>query len=331
MRVLPILAAAAAVLGLSCSAQALVINASYDMSVNGAPAGFKSALQTAIGFFQSTFSDPITINIGFGWGEVGGYSIGSGALGQSQTYLVGYYTYGQVRTALIADSKSSADATAVASLPARDPTGGRRELMSTAEAKALGLRSGGGTDGFVGFNTTAPWTFDPTNRAASGEYDLIAVAEHEISEVLGRTADLGTFNSALEPLDLFRYSGRGVRALSPGNGQYFSIDGGVTNLDTFNGTGGGDLGDWAGFTIDAFNAAARPGMLLPISSADITALDVIGYDVRPGSAGSGAPLAGGTIGSSSGGQLDPVPEPGTLALLTAMLGLGLLARSRTAE
>jgi hypothetical protein len=57
--------------------------------------------------------------------------------------------------------------------------------MATAEAKALGLRSGGGTDGVVSFDATAPWTFDPTNRAAAGHYDLIGVAEHEISEVPG--------------------------------------------------------------------------------------------------------------------------------------------------
>lgn len=241
---------------------------------------------------------------------------------------MGYYNYGQVRNALIADRKSSADSTAVASLPAKDPTGGRRELMATAEAKALGLSSGGSTDGFVGFDATAPWTFDANNRAVSGKYDFIAVAEHEISEVLGRTADLGTFNNALEPLDLFRYSGRGIRALSPGNSQYFSIDGGTTNLATFNGKKGGDFGDWAGYTMDAFNAAASPGVLLPISSADITALDVIGYDVRPGSAVPGALPAGGAIGSSSGGQLDAIPEPGSLVLLAAMLGLGLFARSR---
>jgi hypothetical protein len=154
----------------------------------------------------------------------------------------------------------------------------------------------------------------------------MGVAQHEVSEILGRTADLGTFYSALEPLDLFRYSARNTRALTPGNGQYFSIDSGVTNLNTFNGLANGDLGDWAGYTIDAFNAASRPGVLLPISSADIIALDVIGYDVRRGLATSGTSPAGGVVASSPSSQLEPVPEPGSLALLTAaLLGLGLAA------
>jgi hypothetical protein len=46
--------------------------------------GFIAAVQTAINFFQSTFSVPITVNIGVGWGEAGGYSIGSGALGEER-------------------------------------------------------------------------------------------------------------------------------------------------------------------------------------------------------------------------------------------------------
>jgi hypothetical protein len=316
----------------SGSATALVINANYDTSVNSAPAGFATAFQGVIDFFQSTFTDPITVNIGVGWGEVGGYTISAGALGQSQTYLAGYYSYGKVRDALIADAKSSADSTAVASLPSTDPTGGRRELMATAEAKALGLFNGTGTDGFVGFASAARWTFDPNNRAVSGAYDFFGVAEHELSEILGRTADLGSFYSASEPLDLFRYSGPNTRALTPGNGQYFSIDGGVTNLDTFNGTAGGDYGDWAGYTIDAFNAAARSGVLLPISSADITALDVIGYDVSPGLVTSGTSPTGGIAASRSSSQLEPVPEPGSLALLSAaVLGLALVAGQRSKD
>src|ERR1700736_1003711 len=67
-------------LAASGSAEALFINASYDSSVNSAPAGFTSAFQTAVDFFDSTFADPITVNIKVGWGEIGGRALEVGGL-----------------------------------------------------------------------------------------------------------------------------------------------------------------------------------------------------------------------------------------------------------
>jgi hypothetical protein len=65
---------------------------------------------------------------------------------------------------------------------------------------------------------------------------------------------------------------------------YFSINGGVTNLDDFNNcNNGGDYGDWITHTPsqvqDAFtNFSAAPFLTYPLP--ETRALDVIGYDVN---------------------------------------------------
>jgi hypothetical protein len=185
--------------------------------------------------------------------------------------------------------------------------------MSNAEAKALGLRAANasGVDGWVGFSSTASYTFDPNNRAVTGEFDFIGVAEHEITEVMGRygMTQNGCGTTLCDsPIDLFCYTGPGDLDLNPENGSYFSIDNGKTNINTFNGTGRGDLSDWLGLTADAFNHSLSPGQEEPLTAGDLALMDVIGYDPAV------------------------VPEPSALALLCAsLLGLGAVRwRARVA-
>src|SRR6266567_4996926 len=131
----------------------LVINVTYDASVASAPAGFTSDVAAVVQYFESHFTDPVTVNIDVGFGEVNGQTLGSGALGESETYL-NSYTYSQVRNALAADATSAADASAVATLPTSNSTS-VTFWVATAQAKALGLASGSSLDGYVGFSSAA--------------------------------------------------------------------------------------------------------------------------------------------------------------------------------
>ncbi len=263
-------------------ASALTFNLTYDTSTNSAPSGFLTAFNGAIQFYETNLTDPITINLQVGWGEVAGQNLTPGFLGQSSANQPGFFQYSTVKSALISDGKSASDLISIANMLANYPISNATFKVSRRRARRVGMIAGdaAGIDGAVGFDSTAPFTFDPNNRAVMNKYDFIGVAEHEISEVMGRFG-LGS-NAAgplYTPLDLFRYTSPGVLDTAPENGVYFSINGGGTVINTFNGTGGGDLSDWAGATIDSYNASLVAGQILPVSAGDMIAMDVIGYDV----------------------------------------------------
>lgn len=277
------------------------------------------AFSDVVQFFEATFSDPITINIDVGYGEVDGQPLGSNAAGQSLTYLAGPLNYSDVRTSLANNVTSANDATAAASLGTTDPTAGGNFVVSTAQAKALGLLGAStAIDGYVGFSSSLSFAYDPNNRAVAGEYDFIGIAEHEISEVMGRTALLGeTLGSGAGAItnsysiqDLFRYSAKGTRELVGGKAAYFSIDGGKTKLLGFNTVAGEDYGDWAGTTVDAANAMASTGTLLPFSTTDSTEMDVLGYTLACFTAGTRIETPNGPIAVEA-------LRPGTLVLTAA--------------
>ena len=268
---------------IQASAWALSFNLMFDDSTNSVPTGFSTAFDNAIQFYETNFTDPITINLQVGWGEVAGQTLIPGALGESSASQPGFFQYATTKSDLVADAKSAADLIAIANLPTSDPTNGATFKISRAQGKALGRTIGDGSalDGSVGFDSTANFTFDPNHRAVTGKFDFIGVAEHEISEVMGRfgLSQNGAPSGRYGPIDMFRYSSPGMLDLAPANGAYFSINGGVTVINTFNGTGGGDLSDWAGATFDSYNASLTTGVELPVTAGDLIEMDVIGYDV----------------------------------------------------
>lgn len=263
-----------------------IFNISFDSSFvtdfGSRAALAESAFDYAAGAYSRLFANNITINL-----TVTGVT-GTSVLGESSSALAGTLTYVQVKTVLNASAASPDDVTAYANLPASDPVaGGGKYWLTMAQAKALGLMpsNNSSSDGTITFGSGFTYTFSPTSRSVSGAFDFIGIAEHEISEVMGRIGLLGTSLGGAPGygvLDLFAYTTAGSPNLNPQvNGAYFSIDGGHTNLRIYNdAANGGDAKDWAsGQGADAFNAFTGPGTEENITPVDIRELDVLGYSL----------------------------------------------------
>src|SRR2546423_2723450 len=260
----------------------MIFTTNFDASVGSAPNGFVSTVNAVAQFFQSTYSDNVTVNINVGYGQVGGQTVTT--LGQSSTFL-NTYTYDQVRNALLSDAKTADDSAAVSTLPANSPLGGATYWVARAEAKALGLLGvSASTDGSVGFSSSANiFDYDRSDGISAGQYDFYAVVAHEFSEVMGRqlmaSETFGGHANSLEPMDLFHYASLGNRVFTGTQPGYFSLDGGKTSLDSFNTNPGGDFGDWAATAgNDAFLAFGNPGVIGAITEADLRVMDAIGWD-----------------------------------------------------
>ncbi len=275
----------ATVLLCTVPARSMLINVTYDASVtsSASSAQIQTAFNAAAQYIQNLYTNNITINLVVYWGSFGPFSGGVG-FGSSNTRFIGTFTYPTLTNALRSARTTAADSNAVASLPASDPIASNAWYLPRAEAKALGLglsANDTNVDGSVGFGTSYNFTFDPTNRAVAGKYDFIAVAEHEITEVMGRvTYDLST---VFIPYDLFRFTNNGARSFNiNAAGTYFSTDNGATAARFFNpNSGAGDVTDWLpSGSSDCCDYQIASGLKSVLSFADMTALDVIGYKLN---------------------------------------------------
>ena len=286
---------------------ALTIVPTFDASVTGDPNALtlEADFNTAIAVYQSLYTDNITVSILFRYATTApnGSALSSGTLARSN-YVIYSQNYATYINALTNDSKSANDATAVAHLPtaATVPTTPTKIDVSSANGRAVGLNtqgtmdatSGVGTgsfDGIVTVNSSQPFQLTRTGGISGTKYDIEQSIEHEIDEVLGLGSVLPnstdfTGNVAVKPEDLFRYSAAGTLSLTTSGSatSYLSIDGGTTNLASFNQNSTGDYGDWG--------ASAQPLVQLAFSfkgtqsdvsatSPEGVALDVVGYDLAP--------------------------------------------------
>ncbi len=169
------------------------------------------------------------------------------------------------------------------------------------------------------------YTYESLGGSTNGtteNYDFFAVVEHELDEVLGTASCIGLTDSgpqnncfgASSAVDQFRYSASGVRAWdsqSPTD-QYFSANGGVTDLDgnLYNTTKSGE--DWADLVRVVFSfrtpRLARATILPLIASASSRTvpavqsgrkwplLNAVGYDLKTQTASTPEPASMGLLG-----------------------------------
>ncbi len=292
-------------------ALALVIDPFYDASITGDAtngAAIKADVQTAINFYETTFTAPITAQIIFSEGP-GSYGPGLGGFSLTSTEFSDYNTI--YKPALLtADANSSIGRTAISNLPSV-PDFTTIEYTS-ANGRALGLNTPGHLEGHYdgkielgyGNQYILPPPGGPVDPRATYGFQII---QHEINEVLGiGGGSFRPFDPTLAPMNLFSHQD------SVGN-FHFSIDGGHTLREQFIGlsTQGFNPGDWIPNCSEASNTvqgADCPGTLnrLDASSSEVVALHLLGFGNNP-------------VGA---------PEPATFLLMASGLGGILLNKLR---
>ena len=277
-------------------ATGLIIHATFDSSITGNPnsAAIQATINRAIAFYESLFTDPVTIQIRFRYATTApdGTPLG-GRIAQSNfvIYVIPWSTY---IGALRADARTSNDSLANASLPGSALSANLKP--GAANGRALGLNTppamfangavglGGPYDGIVTLNSSAPYQF--SRPTGAGNFDAQRATEHEMDEVIGLGSHLNASGNDLRPQDLLSWSSAGVRNITASGMRYFSINGGGTNIVNFNQNPTGDLGDWLSAACPQAHPYVQNAFLCPGQASDIGAtspeginLDVIGYDL----------------------------------------------------
>lgn len=281
----------------------------YDSSVSSAPAGFIGALAYAAGVLDTLIANPITVTIQVGWNEIGGVPLAAGDVAEGGPLAGTTMSYPGVVAALRAHVTDPAAQPLLAALPSVAPSQIPSYYIAPAQEKAWGMlpAASPGVDGSIGFGAGFNYSFNPNDQSASGLLAFIGIAEHEITHALGRIDGDG-------PLELVNYSAPGVYA-QPNTGGYFSVDGGRTNLDGFNGIPNGDSADWAAAASgDSFDYVTNPGVAGIITPPDRTLLGALGYSIDPAVTPSQFLIVNEPSGQA--GVDDGVPYTGPVAGLT---------------
>jgi len=300
-----------AALAWSLPAAAVTITISPGPALSANPAAV-AAFGRAASRWSALLADPITVNI-----DADLVPLGPGLLGGASPLLL-TTDYTTVRNALVADAADEADDAIVASLPtaaqfqALIPSGFSLDggLAGTkANFKALGFGGldllFGATDAVIEFSNSFAFDYDASDGVGAGLIDFESVAAHELGHALGFISLVdfidGTLlqgsTAAIAPgtFDLFRFGAglapatpgdfaTAVRNLLPGQAAVFADVGSQWALSTGNFAGDGrQLSHWkdndlSGAFIGLMDPTLAFGVGIPITTADLRVLDLIGYE-----------------------------------------------------
>ncbi len=269
-------------------------------TLSGAQAAAFSAAAAA---WAAVLTDPVSVQIGIGFRDLGAGAGGGAVLGATQSSF-GTVAYSAFASGLAGDAGSALDRAAVAHLPGTAPSA--RIMLTTAEARALGFAAATASDGTIEFTSNPSVTFATVRTdLRAGRYDLIGTAEHEIGHLLGFQSSLDLGSGTRSGLDVFRYAGLGAPGFTAGQAAYFSVDGGTADLGDFSVGGAGQYqaSHWLQGTGGLMDPAVFDGVAKTITARDVLALDAVGWDAA-------------------------VAEPASRAVLLAGLGLLGLWRGR---
>ena len=319
---------------------AVVPSSSFQINISpvtGVPQSVVDAFNAAAALWKPYIANNMTVNI-----EVAYPALGlTGQLGK--TTNVEYPTnYTDIRAALYADAGIESDDFILLNLPATNaftivkPTAFSPLTTTTdnvagmyvtgANAKAVGLLSGSNLaiDAYIDFNSSYNANYDFDGNPDGTHYDFITLAAHEIGHALGFITnvdyfDASQFSTYAYPLDLFRFADNTVttgtfatkeRNLVPGTVAYFDDSEFEYSMSTGTVAHGGDgagAGHWKdGLAIGLMDPTLPIGIAYGPNSADLRALDLIGYNI----------------------DFSPVPEISTLSTGLLLAG-GLLRRRRS--